>query len=729
MTALSRRTFLKTSTAFSGLAILVSQSPARLMAKDLVQSATVGPCLRFSEAGRAILCVPMPDMGQGMMTTAAQLIAEELDLDLKDVSVEYMPFDGKIDENGRAIEGAIAQSAGGSHSTMLIWSSVREAAALARTLFVEAAAARLNVPASALDTEAGSVIHRATKRTISYRDLLDDAQTVELGSTNVRPKPLDSYKVIGADAKNVASYDIVTGKPIFGIDIDVPGMLHAVIRRCPHLNGRVRSYDADQVASMPGVKAVIKMDRHPADMSRYRIISDGVAVIADTYWNARKAADTLDIEWDGERASGDSTDRLLNACRQLLDDPAKTMVVDKGDIASEIASAEHVVEATYTHPAWAHTNIEPHNCIAHVKGNSAEIWVGHQNMTKPANVTKEFAGIDPANVKAHFYRMGTGFGRKSEDDYIAEAVILSQKLDAPVKVTWSREDEIEQDYPNHLGAYRVRAAVDSEGQLSGWHMTTALDTRRDWVARDFPITAIDHARGEAIKVPSNITLGPWRGPSHNTAAWVIQSALSEAAYAAGRDPYDFLKDLYMRAGTIQSPNWPRIDIDYTRHAELLSIVAEMADYGKKMPEGWGQGIAVHHTFVGTCAHVVDVEMLGEHDFRVHRVNSAIDCGLAVNPLGVRAQVEGGIIDGLCAAKYGKLRFEKGVPVTNNFDSYRKMRIDESPPVINVHILDKGDREPKGTGEIALPPVIPALTNAIFAASGKRIRSLPISENL
>ncbi|WP_262695824.1 xanthine dehydrogenase family protein molybdopterin-binding subunit [Kordiimonas aquimaris] len=726
MTNLSRRTFIKSGAGLASFAILVSANPRLARSNDTGHITDIGPCLRFSDDGSTVLCVPTPDMGQGIMTAAAQVIAEEMDIDLNAVSVEFMPFIGIIDDEGIARDKDLTQGAGGSHSMMDLWPALRKTAAYSRALLVEAAAQKWGIDASKLSTLDGHVID-AGGRKLAYKDLVATVD-INLDQSAVTPKPIKDYKVIGKDARNVAALDIVTGKPVFSLDVDVPGTLHAVIRRCPHLIGKVKSYNEDEVASMEGVKAVVKMDQ-VLEEDGWRTIADGVAIIADTYWHARQAADALTIEWDGSAATEDDTNIILDKCEALTKTEKLKEVARNGNPEEAFNAAAKVIDVTYTHPSWAHACIEPHNCTAHVNGNSAEVWVGHQNTTRIANIVKRFADVDAANVNTHMYRMGTGFGRKYVQDFVAEAVMLSKKMQAPVKVTWSREDEIEQDYPNHMGAYRVKAAIDKDDNLSGWHIKTALDTGRDWVAKDFPTTAVANSLGEVVSVPNNISHGAWRGPSHNTGAWVVQSALSEAAYAAGKDPYDFLIALYGKSGTIQTPDWPNMDVNYDRHVALLEKVALASEYGKEMPDGWGQGIAVHHTFVSACAHVVDLEMIGDNDYRVHKVTSAIDCGLAVNPLGIRAQVESGIMDGLCAAKYGKLVFEAGVPITNNFDTYQKMRIDEAPPIVNIHIMDFGDTEPRGTGEVSLPPIIPALTNAIFAASGKRIRSLPISESL
>ncbi len=729
MSILSRRSFLKTSAGTTALVLVVSQTPAILAAEDFAANRTIPTCLRITNTGQIMLCVPSPDMGQGMMTTAAQLIAEEFNLNLEAVSVEFMPFIGVINDEGRASFDKLYQGAGGSQSTMRIWNALRQTAAHGHALLLEAAANHWRVNTATLQSSDGTITNPQSGETLAFSDLIDAAQNISLDQESITPKSASDYTVIGSDARNVAAHDIVTGKPIFALDVDVPNMVHAVIRRCPHLNGKLVSVDDTAARKMAGVKDIIALDRYPEDLSVYRVVAAGVAVVADTYWQAKQAAEALEIIWDGSISEADDTRIILKKCHKLLQGSEFTEALKTGDVETALDSATTTVDVTYTHPTWAHTNMEPHNCIADVRDDSADIWVGHQFMDAPPNIAKTFAGIDPRNVTGHFYRMGTGLGRKSEDDYIAEAVILSKKMKAPVKVTWSREDEIEQDFPNLMGAYRVRAGLNDKGELASWHIRTALDSGSSVCAKEFPTGLLEHTLGETAVVPNNISRGAWRGPSHNTAAWVIQSALDEAAHIANRDPLEFLIDTYKKVGKATSPNWPRKEIDYNRHVAVLTQAAEKANYGQTLPKGWGRGIAVYHTFVAVCAHVVDVEMTGDNDFKIHKVTSAIDCGLVVNPLGVKAQVESGIIDGICAAKYGNMVFERGVPITNNFDTYQKLRMNEAPSDIDIHLLDMGDTEPRGTGEVALPPIIPALTNAIYAASGKRVRTLPISENL
>lgn len=730
MASLNRRAFLKSSAATATLVVAVSSAP-HLIAQNAPSTAHVSPCLKLNSDGQITLCVPIPDMGQGMETTAAQMIADELHVELSEVSVELMPFLGRTNDEGRAVFGRFYQGGGGSGSTMRIYHELRRTAAYARTVLLEAAARNWQVPRKGLVAANGRVNDPGSGRTMAYTDLIEAAQSVgdEIKSNTIDPKPVSAQTVIGKDAKNVHGKAIVMGEPVFGIDAEIPGMVHAVIRRCPHLNGDIVRYDDSQTREVPGVIDVTTLDRIPEDKSTYRSVANSVAVIAKSYWAARKAANLLKIEWDGSVSIEDDTEKLKSKCMAALNDGEFRTSIEGGDIDTAFKEADQIIEATYFHPHWAHTCIEPHSCIANVQGEEAEIWVGHQFMDSAINGVTNAVGISPSKVKSNFYRMGTGFGRKFEEDYVMEAALLSKAVGRAVKVTWSREDEMEQDYVNSLGAYRLRASVDSGGNVTGWHIKAAADTVPAIITREYPARLIENYKGEFHQVPNGVSRGAWRGPHHNVAGWVIQSFLDEIAEATGKDRLQSLLDIYSKKEILKSANWPYRDTFFERYRAVLQRAADEAGFGKTMPNGWGQGIAVHHTFVSVCAHVVDVEMLGENDYRVHRVTSAIDCGLPVNPLGIRAQVESGIMDGLCAAKYGKWVLEKGLVTTNNFDTYQKMRINEAPADVDIHILDFGETEPRGTGEVSLPPVIPALTNAIFAASGKRIHNLPISQNL
>ncbi|WP_417450706.1 molybdopterin cofactor-binding domain-containing protein [Kordiimonas sp.] len=728
-THVSRRRFLQTAAGVVAFSLTVSTSP-RLLAADTPVTAAMPAILRFTADGRAVLCVPIPDMGQGMATTAAQMIADELDMALEHVSIELMPFAGIIDEDGKADWGHLPQGAGGSQSTMKAWVPLRQTAAYARTLLVEAAAREMGASQSDLTTKGARVINRKTGTQITYARLAGKVRADAAPDYESIPlKAKAEHKVIGTDQYNVAGSEIVTGKAIFGIDQEVPGMVHAAIRRCPHVRGGLVRHNGTQVSAMPGVLGIVEMPRLPQDPSERRLTAAGIAVIANSYWAARKAADALEIDWDGSYGKMTDSAHFMNIGMEALDKAEMTETVREGDVRTALRNAADTVEATYSHPNWAHTCMEPHNCIANVKSDSAEIWVGHQFMDVAVNAAAEATGLAATKIKGHFFRMGTAFGRKYEKDFVQEACYLSQKLGKPVKVTWSREDEMEQDFYNHMAFYRLRGGLDVHGKLHALHIRVAADGSLSSASREIPCGLVDNYLGEWTRLPSAVSIGAWRGPGSNVRAWVTLSFLDEMARAAGQDPLDFMLDLFRSKQTLEMKNWPNLTLDLARHVSALEKVAEASGYRTQLPEGHGRGVAVFQTHHSLCAHVVEVAMKGDNDFQVIKVTSAIDCGLPVNPLGIKAQVESGIIDGLCAAKYGNMVFESGVPVTNNFDAYRKLRMDEAPMDIDVHILDFGDDTPRGTGETSLPPFIPALTNAIYNACGKRIRRLPIAESL
>lgn len=726
---LSRRHFLQSAASAGAMFIAVANTPRLLAEDEVAETIYVTSCLRLDPDGGITLCVPVPDMGQGMETTAAQIIAEELDVRLEAVKVELMHFQGKFNSDGRAVFDRFYQGAGGSGSTMRVWNELRRTAAYARALLVEAACEDWQVAADHVETSNARALNTITGATLEYATLVPKTQRLgaDIVYGNQQLKPDGGRRVVGQDSKNVRARDIVTGKPLFGIDAAPDGILHAVIVRCPHIKGGIRQFDASVAETMPGVQRIISMRRQPDDVKGYRLTAAGIAVVADTYWQARKAADQLTVDWDGAVSVEDDTARFREEALKIVRSGEMQTAVEAGDLGAAFEVATTVHEATYFHPHWAHACMEPHSCVADIREEDAEIWVSHQFLDAAINAVTNAVGTPADKVKAHFYRMGTGFGRKFEEDFIAEACILSKEMRSPVKVTWSREDEMEQDYCNSLVGYQVRGAVDENGELTAWHMRAAGDTRPVVAIREFPVGLVDTYKGEWHQIPNLISRGAWRGPHHNVAAWVIQSFLNELAYKSGRDPLEFLLSLYARKSVLKSKNWPYRDIYFDRHIAVLKQASEAAGYGEPMPKGWGRGVAVHHTFVSTCAHVVDVEITDENSLIIHKVTSAVDCGYVVNPLGARAQIESGIHDGICSALHGEFRFEAGVPVTNNFDSYRKMRIDQAPREIDIHFVDRGDTEPRGTGEVGLPPVIPALTNAIFAASGKRIRELPISK--
>ena len=730
MSATSRRQFLGSSMQLAGLLVGLGSVPKLLLAAEAeaaMKAGQIGAVLRFDEQGLATLLVPTPDMGQGMITTAAHVLADELDLDLDQIKVELMPFAGDFVADNRVTSGDFEQSAGGSLSAMMTWPALRHAGAYARALLIDAAAAHWGAPRSVLSTVMGRVHNSQNGESVPYAALVAVASSgySTRKPNGVDPKPLEKLTRVGRDQRNVHAKNIATGLPLYSTDLSVPGMLHAVVRRCPHLKGELRRFDATRAKAMAGVVGVVEIKRAPDDLSQPRLRAAGVAVVAKSHWQALQGAKALEIEWDGGISVDDDSELLRNKCLQALESDDFEELHRLGDVEAALSASAQTVESTYFHPHWAHACMEPNNAIVEVRSDSAQVWAGHQSVPGAINAVTSVTDLKPEQVDAHVQRMGCGFGRKYVADFVSEAALISKAMGAPIKLQWTREDDFEHDYYNPMGAYRVRAGVDGSGHVSAWHMRVASDARYSVAPQELPIGLVEASLGETLQIPSQISRGAWRGPQHNTAGWVIQSTLDELAEKAGVGPLEFLLRLYGRKQLLRSPNWPYADIQPERHVALLRKVAAESDWGQPLPRGRGRGIAVHQTFHSSAAHVVEVEMIDNRDFIVHRVTSAIDCGLVINPLGVRAQVESGVIDGICAAKYGDVRFEKGIPVSNNFDSYRKLRFAESPRHIDVHLLESGDTEPRGTGETSLPPVIPALTNAIYAASGRRIRRLPI----
>lgn len=724
MTALSRRSLLQLSGA---LFVSLSLTPSLLAApKD---DRDIGPCLSIDMSGLITVYSPAPDMGQGLITSAAMIIAEELDLDMGSITVKDMPLLMELEEDGHMGFGKFSQGSGGSQSTMRYWDALRQSSAFSRALLLEAAAITWDVHPNTLCTQGGSVHHANSGRNMPYGDLVLTASTLKIDASKITPKKAADRRILGKDRRSVVAPDIVTGKPIYGIDADIPGMRHAVIRRSPYMKGKIVSSNQDTVAQMKGVLKIVEMPQKPHPNGG-RWLESGLAVVADSFWHAKKAAEGLEISWDSSLSVDTDSIKLRNEAEKTLSSgqPLRE-AISTGNIAEEFDAAARIYEHSYYHPNWAHTLLEPPSCIAHVKQDEAEVWAAYQHLNGAPNAAFDLFGINPKKVKVHTYRMGTSFGRKSETDYLAEALYISKEMQEPVKVTWTREDELEQSFPNGMGLYKISAGVNDKGDITAWHVRSAGSVAQAVSTRDFPAPFVKSAKGEAVKIDNEITHGAWRGPGHNTAAWVVQSMLNEIAHAEGQDPLDYLLSLYEGKGKIKSRNWPRGDIDLNRYVAALKEVATASNYKSARPQGWGRGIAVHHTFVSTAAMVVDIEMLGKSDFRVRKVTAAIDCGLALNPIGIRAQVESGIHDGLCAALYGNLTYKNGRVEQRNFDTYQKMRIDEAPPEINTIIMDMGDTKPRGTGETALPPFIPALTNALFDATGIRIRELPIKNQL
>jgi isoquinoline 1-oxidoreductase beta subunit len=646
------------------------------------------------------------EMGQGPYTSVPMLVAEELDADWATVRFEAAPVAAVYNHSVYGI-----QMTGGSSSTWSEWERVRKAGATARAMLVAAAAAGWKVEPAACATEPGHVVHAASGRRASYGRLAEQAADLK-PPENVPLKDPKDYRIIGKPTRRLDTPDKVNGKAVFGLDVQRSGMLVALVARPPVFGGTVKSFSADKARAVPGVKHVVQIPR-------------GVAVVADGFWPAKKGREALEIVWDdGPLATLDSRAQLAEYAA-LAKQPG-VLARREGDAAGALAKAAKTFEAEYDLPYLAHAPMEPINCVADVTADRCEVWVGTQFQTVDRNAAAEEAGLKPEQVTLHTTLLGGGFGRRAVPDshFVREAVQLSKAVRAPVKVIWTREDDTRGGYYRPRAYHAVRAALDAGGAPVAWEqhvvvqsflvgtpfaglIKEGLDETAVEGAKDIPY-AIPNVRVDWHQAPVGVPTLWWRSVGHSHTAFVVETLIDELAHAAGKGPFEFRRGLLGK---------------HPRHKRVLELVADKAGWGQPLPTGRGRGIAVHESFGSYVAHVAEVSVSDAGQVRVHRVVAAIDCGPVVNPDTVRAQLEGGTAFGLTAALYGEISFEKGRVKQRNFHDYPMLRINEMPAV-EAHIVPSTEKM-GGVGEPGVPTVAPAVANAVFAVTGKRLRRLPI----
>ena len=664
--------------------------------------------IRMGRDGRVTLIMPYVEMGQGTYTSIPMLIAEELEVDLAHVSLEAAP----PDERQYANSIFHIQATGGSTSVRASWDPLRRAGATARLMLLSAAAKTWKVDPSSCRARKGEVIHVTSGRRLAYGALVDKAAKLPMPSHVVLKDPKD-FTLIGTSAKRLDSPDKVNGKAQFSIDIQVPGMKIATVAACPVFGGRLVAVDESNAMKIQGVHQVVRLDH-------------AVAVIADHMWAAKQGLAALDIEWDEGPNATLSTSDIVQQLEAALLRPGVIARQD-GDVAKAMAGAAQKVEAVYQMPFLAHATMEPVNCTVHVRKDGCDVWVGSQVLARAQATVAEATGLPVEKVRVHNQLLGGGFGRRLEVDFITLAAQIAKHVEGPVKVVWTREEDIQHDVYRPYYYDRMAAGLNDAGMPVAWsHRSTGSSIYARWhppafkdgldpdvlegAAKPPPPYALPHMLMEYVRQePPGIPTGFWRGvgPTHNV--FVVESFIDELAAAAKKDPVE-----YRRALLGPSP----------RAKAVLDLAAEKAGWGQPLPEGHGRGVSVQFVFGSYVAQVAEVQVAKNGEVRVIRVVCAVDCGVVVNPDTVKAQMEGGIIFGLTAALFSEITFKNGRVEQSNFNDYRIMRINEAP-AIEVYLVASAEA-PGGIGEPGTSAVAPALTNAIFAATGKRIRKLPVT---
>ncbi len=718
---LSRREFLRLGGAGAGglmLAFALRTNGAR--AADAAPGAAFAPnaFIRIGNDGAVLIYSKGPEIGQGIKTAFPMIIAEELDADWTRVQIEQAPV--KPELYG-------PQGAGGSRSIPNNWDQLRRAGAVARRMLLIAAAQQWSVPLEDCTTRAGVVLHEASRRKATYGELADRAAAVPVPDANSIPlKKREDYRILGKPVGGVDNERIVTGQPLFGIDQQLPGLLYAVYEKSPAHGGAVLEANLEQVRLLPGVRdAFVTSGEHRGDAP------PGVVIVANSTWAAFSAKRRLKVRWDSSAASSDSWNGAQQQAKSLAAAGLGAQTVfSNGDVEAAFATANHTVQAFYTCPFVSHAPLEPQNTTAWMHDGGIEIWTPSQMADRGRATVATMLGLPLDKVVVHQTRVGGGFGRRLMIDDMAEAALIALKVQGPVKLLWTREDDMTHDYYRVGAFHALKGGLDAHGKLSAWqdHLVTFSADGQKPVAggamsgTEFPAPLLPNVHLSQSMLPLGTRCGPWRAPGSNTTAFALQSFLHELAVAAKRDHVEFLLEI------LGEPRWlaPQDDraLNTARAAAVIRLAAEKAGWGRPLPDGRALGLAFYFSHAGHFAEIAEISVTAAKKLTVHKVTVAADIGPVLNPSTAMSQCQGAVIDGLSTMLALEITMEQGRVAQQNFGDYPLLRMPHAPPV-EVYFIES-DFSPTGVGEPALPPLAPAVCNAIYAATAHRVRTLPLS---
>ncbi len=739
--ALSRRGFLSaTATLGGGFLLTASFSRNGALAADSGASLLTA-YITIAADGGVIIQAKNPEVGQGIRTALPMAIAEELDVDWARVTVEQAPFN-------EAVYGG--QSAGGSFSTPWNFIPMRQAGAAGRQMLVAAAAQRWGVGAGECTTEAGVITHAPSGRTLTYGEVAAAAALLPMPDpASVPLKDPSRFRIIGTPRADVDLDKIIYGKPLFGIDVSVPGMLYAVFEKCPSYGGNVRSANLDAVRALPGVVAAFvvasKVTNTAGSLSgAAEGLLGGVAIVADNWWRANKARQALVVDWDEGDMRGQDSEDFARRAAEAGPGQGEELLFAQGDFAAAYAAAPHKVEAAYHYPFLSHATLEPQNTTAHFQGDSIEIWSPAQWPRVGRNLVASTLGVAPEKVKINLIRCGGGFGRRLKNDYMVEAAWISKEVGAPVKLVWSREDDVRHDFYRTASFHHMRGALDATGKLVayrnhtiGFHNALGEVAWGEFTDREFPLQVVDNVLCERTSMLLHTPTGSLRAPHSNGLAFINQCFIDELAHAAGADPLQFRRELLGERRVLPIPPSgpndlggvidPIPELDTGRMRDVLDLVAEKSGWGAaQLPPRTGMGIAFYYCHYGYVAEVARVHVADDGHPTVEKMWAAVDIGAhIVNPSRAEQVAASGALEGMAhvLGPNQRITLRQGRVEQSNFHDYTPLRMNQAPDV-EVHFL-RTDNPTTGLGEPVLPPAVPAVCNAIFAATGVRVRSLPL----